>query len=147
MHSSGVDYSYVCTKPCKESDRQETIDNYVPETFSQREVLLNDLPRKFKVIDQGLLNFILMCIEWGGDPAKSVERGLDLLKEAHNRPSHIESVILARLKEVLESGDNQTNPVLIDVLMCPSGSSFYCDDSPTMDILRPYMTGVRKGIL
>jgi hypothetical protein len=36
--------------------------------------------------------------------------------------------------------------VLVDVLMCPSGSQYYNDKSRTMDIFRPYLTAVRKGI-
>jgi hypothetical protein len=144
---SGDDYSFLCSKPCKETDREETIKNYEQEEFARREALLNDLPNKLRLIDEGLSTFALSpCIGHEVNRAKAVEQGLLLLHQAHGRSSHLESVIQARLACVINSPALVMTRVLVDVLMCPSGSQYYNDKSPTMDILRPYLTAVRKGI-
>ena len=145
LHVSGTDYTYLCTKPRAETDKEDTVKNYEPETFAQREILLNALAEKFRLIDHGLFTFIVMLIEHGSDPAIAVQKGLALLKQAHGRSSHVEAVFLARLKIVLEAIDTQWTLLLMDVLMCPSGPLYYCDPSPTMNVLRPYLTGIRKG--
>jgi hypothetical protein len=108
---------------------------------------LNDLPNKLRLIDEGLSTFALSpCIGHEVNRAKAVEQGLLLLQLAHGRSSHLESVIQARLACVINSPALVMTRVLVDVLMCPSGTLYYNDKSPTMDILRPYLTAVRKGI-
>lgn len=135
----------MCTKPCAETDKEETVKNYEPITFAQREKILNELPEKFRLIDNGLFTFIVMLVEHGSDPDKAVRMGLDLLKQAHGRRSHVEAVFLARLEIILAEIDSPWTLLMMDVLMCPSGQLYYCDPSPTMNVLRPYLTGIRNG--
>jgi hypothetical protein len=94
----------MCSKPCKETVREETVKNYEQEVFARRKALLNDLPDKLGSIDQGLSTFALNpCIGHEGNRTRAVEQGLLLLQQAHGRLSHLESVIQARLKCVINS--------------------------------------------
>lgn len=69
-----------------------------------------------------------------------------LLKKAHDRPSHLEKAIYARLGKILNNNSTEPTIVLVEVLMCPSFSSYYCDESRTLNLLRPYFESLRKGI-
>jgi hypothetical protein len=146
QHASGMDYSFVCTKPDPRNDVQETVTNYEEPLFAERVLLLKALPVKFRNLESGNLNLYLILIGLGSNPTNIVHQALSLLKEAHGRASHIEAVIVGRLKQMLSKPSSGSTPAIIDILMCSSGMSYYCDKSRTMNLVRSYLVGIRNGI-
>jgi hypothetical protein len=136
----------LCTKPAAEDDTKQTKANYKTDTFATREILLNELPDKFRKIQAGIPPMRLRSIDHGANRETAILEALGLLREAHGRESHIVAIVEARMNEIRKKNLQSSTQVLIDVLMCPSGSSYYCDESQTMNILRPYLTAVRKGL-
>ena len=53
IFKSGLDYSYLCSKPLESQDKEQTKLNYRPDTFAECEVLLKELPDQFQAIDEG----------------------------------------------------------------------------------------------
>jgi hypothetical protein len=142
---SGLDYTYLCTKPGVVQDTAETKTNYTPKTFKDRLILLNALPEIFLLIDSGMYPPCSPFVEHSTNPAEAVRRGLLQLTAAHGRASHMEKSIKARLKVVESETCNEITRVVVDILMCPSGNSYYSDDSPTTCVWRPFLKATRKG--
>jgi hypothetical protein len=57
----------------------------------------------------------------------------------------MEKAVYARLKIVEEASITIPTTMILDLLMCASGLSYFCDPSRTMDVLRPCLEAVRMG--
>jgi hypothetical protein len=74
-----------------------------------------------------------------------VRLGFNLLEGALGRKDHMVKPIYARLAKVIRDNIMVPTTVILDLFMCPSNNSYFCDLSPTMDQQRPYFEAAREG--